>query len=461
MTMLSASYIVAAAAMFAALLYLLFRLRLFITTTTMLVGGLLLIYGPAFLSFTLSSGEHGFLLHRLTGSVGGFNPIFPLIKSKVPNFDAIIIAMNFSVAMMYVSIIVGIETIDFFFAGRVVRMRAALSQWNTQPLRDSLADHRVLLLAILILAVFMFFTSIREHHIAIIRKFLSITVDDNSATRNAFRLHFAASPNYLYRLTLDAIAPTFIVWGLLAGGLRRSWPLFLAASLLLLAALIGKFETLSKAPPAFFLVQLMIAALLVFTNKISWKVGLGISIAVALVLYAITRLIVVFPEGSDIFGVVYYRVFEVGNEALLENFATFPFMHPYMWGANLRPIAMLMGIPYVPSFSIVAHTWYGNYDISVPALFIADARTDFAYAGVIVYSIVAGAACRAIDAVTLVRGKTVIAVAVLCATFIGVFTLLVTAINTAFLSGGLLLAPLLVGSVVATTHIWAGNRWKT
>jgi Na+-translocating ferredoxin:NAD+ oxidoreductase RnfD subunit len=47
-----------------------------------------------------------------------------------------------------------------------------------------------------------------------------------------------------------------------------------------------------------------------------------------------------------------------------------------------------------------------------------------------------------------VHGKTVVSVAVLGAAFIGVFTLLITALNTAFTSGGLVLAPVLAGLLV-------------
>jgi len=213
--------------------------------------------------------------------------------------------------------------------------------------------------------------------------------------------------------------------------------------------MIGKFETLSKAPPAFFLVQLMVAALLIFTNRMTWRSALAAACLVAFVLYAVTRLIMVFPEGTAVIHVVYSRVFEAENQSLLENFATFPFMHPHMWGANIRPIAILTGQPSIPAYSIVAHTWYGTYDVSSPSLFIADAWADFSYAGVIVFSLIAGAVCRLIDAIFLVHGKTVVSVAVLGATFMGVFTLLITALNTALLSGGLLLAPILAGLLVA------------
>jgi hypothetical protein len=216
--------------------------------------------------------------------------------------------------------------------------------------------------------------------------------------------------------------------------------------------LIGRVDTLSKAPPAFFLIQLMIAALLTFTNRITWRSALALACAVALVLYGTTRLVMIFPQGTAVLDVVYNRVFETENQALLENFATFPFVHPYMWGTNLRPVAILLGLPYTPAFGIVAFTWYGTYDVTSPALFIADAWADFSYAGVIAFSLIAGAVCRSIDAIFVVHGKTVVAVAVLGAAFFGVFTLLVTALSIAFISGGLLLAPVLAGLLVTATR---------
>jgi hypothetical protein len=459
MTMLSASYAVAAAAMFGAVLYLFFGLRPYVTTTTMLVGSLLLIYGPAFLSFTLTSGEPSFLVNRLLNLYTGSlipHPIFAIIKGKVSDFDSVIIAMNFSIALMYASVITGIEAVDRLIPKRIATMQSAVTGWNTQPLHDDVEGHRILLTVILAFAALMLFFSITEHHIATISKFLSIPGGDNNAARNLFRLHFATSPNYLYRLILAAVAPMFVIWGFLAGGLSRSWPLLLAACLLFIATMIGKFETLSKAPPVFFLVQLMVAALLTFTNRITWRSALAGACVVALVLYAVTGLIMVVPDGTTV-QTVYSRVFEAENQSLLENFATFPFMHPHMWGANIRPIAILTGRPSIPAYSIVAHTWYGTYDVSSPSLFIADAWADFSYAGVIVFSLIAGAVCRLIDAIFLVHGKTVVSVAVLVATLMGVFTLLVTALNTALLSGGLLLAPILAGLLTAAIRYF-GQR---
>jgi hypothetical protein len=331
-------------------------------------------------------------------------------------------------------------------------MRTALTNWNAQPLQDEMANHRSLLIAILALLLVMSFFSITEDHIATIWHFLSIKGDDENVTRDAFRLHFAGSPNYLYRLILSAVAPMFVIWGLLAGWRSKSWSLLLSAFLLFIATMIGKVETLSKAPPAFFLIQLMVAALLTFTNRITWRSALGGAGLVALVLYATTRLTIAIPQGLAGLAFIYYRVFEVENQALLQNFATFPFIHPHMWGTNIRPIAALMGVPFMPAYSIVAYTWYGNYDVTNPTLFIADAWANFSYAGVIAFSLIAGAICRSVDAIFLAHGKTIVGVTVLGAAFIGIFTLLISALNTALVSGGLLLAPILAGTLVTANQ---------
>jgi hypothetical protein len=210
--------------------------------------------------------------------------------------------------------------------------------------------------------------------------------------------------------------------------------------------MIGKSETLAKAPAAFFLIQLLLAALAIFTNRITWRTAIGIAGAATVLLFAVFKLIL---PPADVIESIYNRVFEVENQSLLENFAVFPALHPFMWGTNLRPIAMLAGItPYVPTFIIVAYEWYGNYEITSPALFIADAWAGFSFPGVIVFSLVAGITCRSLDTIFLRRGKTVLAVAIIGVAFGGVFSLLTNALNIAMLSGGLILSPALAAVLV-------------
>jgi hypothetical protein len=242
----------------------------------------------------------------------------------------------------------------------------------------------------------------------------------------------------------------FVIWGFLAGWLKRSWPLLLATTLLLLVTMLGKLELLAKGPQVFFLIQLLLAALLTRTNRLSGKTVLLGGAVVAILIYATTLLII--SEDQSILAIAYRRVFEVENETLVQNFAVYPHLHPFMWGANIRPVAFLIGAPYVPSFRVVAMIWTGDPNVTAPTLFIADAWADFAYPGVFVFSIIAGAVCRAIDVRFLATGKSVASIAVLVATVWGVLTLITTALNTALFSGGLLLAPVLAAVLLAASR---------
>jgi hypothetical protein len=123
-----------------------------------------------------------------------------------------------------------------------------------------------------------------------------------------------------------------------------------------------------------------------------------------------------------------------------------------MWGANIRPLAALMGRPFTPAFSLVAYIWYHDHNITSPTLFIADAWADFSFVGPFVFSILAGALCRGLDLSFLARGKTVLGIAVLSATFWGVLTLISTSLSIAMITGGLLLAPALAALLVWAAH---------
>jgi len=453
------SYIIAATAMLATVFYLFLQLRAYLSTTYMLVVALLLIYGPASLIYTLTLGRPHFLISWLIfGVINDPHDIFVRIRSRLPDFDAVVISMNLSLALMYAGVIAGIETVNRLAPIRAAKEALALSNWNSQPLRDEDSTRRLLLTAILILALFMLYVSISEKHLSIITHFFSIKDNDD---RDLFRMNFAGSQSYTYRVVLSALAPMFVIWGFLAGATRRSWGLLAAAALLLACTLIGKIESLSKAPPAFFILQLMLGALLLLTNRVSiWLLTIG-GLAVFGFIYLVTRLIIVFPEGIFPLLWLHTRLFEVSNQTVLEYFAAFPHMHPYLWGANIRPIAALLGVPYTPSFTTVADIWFGEPGITNPALFIADGWADFSYVGVIVYSIIVGALCRAIDLTFLANGKSAVAVAVLGASVWGLLTLLTTALNIALFTGGLLLAPALAAMLTLSGRILASKDLRT
>ena len=184
-----------------------------------------------------------------------------------------------------------------------------------------------------------------------------------------------------------------------------------------------------------------------------------VSVVTLIIFYPIIRLAVPEVDEMEVVGFFYYRAFDISNQALLEYFGAFPERIPYMWGANIRPLATLLGHPYVPSFDTVSRVWRFTGGSTTTAMFIADAWADFSYFGVICFSIFAGMVCRAIDIVLLVRGKTVTAVAVLAAAFIGIYNLMISALPTSMLSGGLILPPVFVFVILECQRIVAARRF--
>ena len=167
-----------------------------------------------------------------------------------------------------------------------------------------------------------------------------------------------------------------------------------------------------------------------------------------IIFYPIIRLAVPEVDEMEALSFFYYRAFDVSNQALLEYFGAFPERIPHMWGANIRPLAAIWGLQYTPSFDTVSRLWRFTGGSTTTAMFIADAWADFSYFGVIGFSIVVGMICRAIDIILLIRGKTVTAVAVLAAAFIGIYNLMISALPTSMLSGGLILPLLIVIAIL-------------
>jgi len=190
----------------------------------------------------------------------------------------------------------------------------------------------------------------------------------------------------------------------------------------------------------------------------SGRAALAALLVAVLVFFAVIKVMMTSYDQFGAMGFLFYRVFEVPSESLLETFGAFPFRFPHTMGANIRGLSALMGVDFLPAYSLVSRLWHGSDGLSSDALFIADAWIAFSYAGVLAFSVVAGALCRAIDAVFLVEGKTVVSIAVLGAISLGIFTLLVSALNTAAISGGLLLAPLAAGLLVKAVRIFNRPR---
>ncbi|MDT4740709.1 hypothetical protein [Bradyrhizobium sp. WYCCWR 12699] len=433
--MVVASYAIATLAMIGAAAYLIFRCDRFVSASTMLLGFLLLVYGPAYLLY---------MLWRI--------PISAVDKqiSQSVHFPEITVALNLSIGLMFVAVVAGIELVNRLMPAAVKSARDGLKNWSHQPLAR--APGEMWLLGIgLVLAVFMLWISYREHHLQILLGYLSTPGDEFA--KIVYRQQNGGSRVYLFNLVTGTIAPMIIVWaGLVAWG-RRSWILGAVTVLLLAATILGKLETLNKAPIVLFVLQLLLVGYLLFRNNLDWRVCLlGVGVAF-LIFIPIFMIAIPGMQPSEAFEFFYYRAFDFSNAALMEYWGAIPWRLDHMWGGNLRVLSAIVGWKWQPSYDLVARLWRSVDGTHTTAMFIADAWADFSYLGVVIYSLVVGALCRWIDLSLLRMGKSAMTLAVLAASFIGIYNLMISALPTSIVTGGLGL-PLAVAVIQQLSRYW-------
>jgi hypothetical protein len=249
---------------------------------------------------------------------------------------------------------------------------------------------------------------------------------------------------YIYNVYLSALAP-LVVMALWCMSRKRPNDLELKAlfAALFLLVLVGKFGLLSKSPPVLFLLQFLLLRHLVIRGRLSWRVAAGFLGLAAALIFLFVRVTITNIESADIPRFLYYRIFEIPNEAILEYFAAFPqrIIHGWEYGV-FGNFARAPGELVVPNYFLVGEVTRGSLISSSNAMFIADAWADYAWLGVIAFSFLAGFITRCIDLFSLRHGRSDEWVCITCACASGVFTMLTTALPTSTITGGLLLTPL-------------------
>ena len=424
--MSAATFLLAALSMFGAAIYLVKKTRGFISATSMLLGFLLLLYGPAYLVYMLYYNQD--------------SPIYRELM-KTPYFDEASASLNLAIALTYLGCIFGIELIDRLAPQRTKELTQALKNWNTDPLRSASSVDGLLIAANMALIVFMAWTSIREQHLAVISGFLE-TANSQSA-KGEYRLLHAGSNSYAYRVALTSIAPFLLTWGFLQGLIKRNWLLVASSCVLFALTLLGRFETLSKAPIALLAVQIGLGALLCFRNRNSFGLVVAAVAAVILVFYPLIELSI--PEASRATSVTEFflwRTFFISNEVLLEYFSAIPYYISHKWGSNIRLMAILFNEEFSPAYEQVSLLWRGQSGSTSNAMFIADAWADFSFLGVAAASVLAGAICRTIEIVVVAEGKSPLTIGLLACSFVGIVQLMLNSMQSSMLSGGLASIPL-------------------
>ena len=292
------------------------------------------------------------------------------------------------------------------------------------------------LVALAILAVFLGFGKPGQ-----ILSFLAL---ESTRAKQKYRIEFGGQGGYVYQTFIASIAPFLSFLLLLKAAVSRRRYLLVAAALLCVAVFAGKLGTFQKVPWLVYLLQLII----VFQARKRLEIGVGRMLLFLFIVLsgAMAAALIAIPELNPvgIFEWLSYRFFEVNNEVIYQTFYVYPRYLPHTWGMNIGPIHNLFGGGDLISAHTQVANFFGAEGATFDAFFVADAWVDFSYIGVLIMSLLVGGTMKAIDMYITSLGKTPLAVALIGSGMYGLFQLQVTSAFTAFLSGGLLLIPLLV-----------------
>ena len=364
-------------------------------------------------------------------------------------------AVTLSLILMWAGLITGIELSSRSMPALAARSRLVISQWRGAPLgnpahADQLLATLGVLMALYILAVFFGFGKLGQ-----LRNFLSL---ESGHEKLQYRMELAGQGGYLYQLLVASGAP-FVSFLLLTKAAASGRNYLRAAGLLLCAAVFaGKLGTFHKVPWLIYVLQLIIVVQL--RKRLEIGVGRIVLFALIVIAGAIGAAIIAIPEldATSIFGWLAYRFFEVNNEVIYQTFYVYPRYLPHTWGMNIGLVHGLFGSGELRSAHTEVASFFGAEGATFDAFFVADAWVDFGYMGVVLTALLVGFVVKTMDIYITALGKTALAVALLAGGMYGVFQLQVTSAFTAFLTGGLLLIPLLVFAAQALINDLARGR---
>ncbi|QIM53983.1 oligosaccharide repeat unit polymerase [Hydrogenophaga crocea] len=447
---LSLSFFVLSCAATAAFLWFYVRPTLSLSSTALSL--LLFFHGPAFWYYTrrwaLGEGsafdlyreawpEHsgaGDALHTASSQ------FYSSLSAAVRNTE-VMQSLDFAVGLTFACFCLGIWLTDRILKCPPRVHDEALRRWHEQAFLP-MAPHRskqllsMTGLAFVVLLYFFF------HDNQLPKVYVYFATAAGEFEKIAMRREMGGSPSYLFNLLLSTLLPfvAFALWtwwreggGKGVGGL---------ATAMLVLVVTAKLATLSKAPAAIFVLQLM--ALEIARGSLDFTVRQAITLGlVALTLFSIMT----FVANSDLGGAresllfLFYRVCMIPNESLVEYFAIFPGQLPHTLGNDIRWLAILKGVePLQPSFWRVAELMRGAPGSTTTAMFMADAWAAFSWAGIVTCAFIFGCLLRWIDVQLIVkRGRTGTTIAGLGLGHHGVFIGMSTAFQTSLLTGGLLL----------------------
>jgi hypothetical protein len=402
------------------------RVGVNLSLSSVLLGMLVLLHGPAYWYYT-----------RVYGPDTDF---FEIVMSAGGDAD-VIGTLDAALGLGFLGVCLGILCADAIGRVSPARWRRAIDRWQSEALTATPQQATRLATASVVLAVGLLlpFIVLDDQLSKTLNYF---TADLGEFEKIALRRESGGSESYIYNLMLSNVLP-FLAFALLAAA-RAAPPRLRAWALGFIALVaIGKAATLSKAPLSVFALQCSVVWLMVHRIKLSGRVLLQLGVLATLLFMLMAW--IANPSDDEVLLVLdflFYRVFMIVNESLLEYFAAIPHVIAHSWGTQISWVGSLFQVqPSLPTYWLVAEVHRGVIGSTTTVMFVGDAWADFAWVGVVVVSVLIGLTVRLIDHRLIVRsGKSVSSIAGLALGHHGVFIAMSTSFQTALVTGGLIFA---------------------
>ncbi|MCW5668573.1 MAG: oligosaccharide repeat unit polymerase [Hydrogenophaga sp.] len=422
-----------------------------LSVTSVFMGAIWLIYGAGYVAFTRFFGpgvfesllppnpDNKLAQYLICGrELSQYNFILQtsINLNIIPTFDR-------AISLLFIGLTLGCMLADRVCSSSPQKMRLAMNEWSAKP-PEAIGPTRNWMLtlvsagALLLLVYFM----VHDHQISKVWRYFISQAGEFEKIK--MRQSEGGSDSYFFNLMLCTVLP-FICFYLIASLKERRGSFLTLALLITLFVALAKLALLSKAPVVVFFAQIcllfQLRKTLRFRGAIVWTF-----LAALTTLFVMT--FVANPElnATQGLGFVLYRIFMAPNEALLEYFAAIPHLIPHTWGLDNRFLAKILQItPLEATHFRVSELYRGVKGHSTNTMFIGDAWAQFGWAGVIAGSALAGFMFRWVDVqMIIVRKKSAASIAGLALAYFAAFTALSTALQTSFLTGGLLMVVPLV-----------------
>ncbi|WP_413458820.1 hypothetical protein [Herbaspirillum huttiense] len=449
------------AADIAAFIFLLRYLKPTLSLSSTALGMLLFFHGPAYWYYTrrwaFGEGVAVAAYNKAWPQGGGGSApttaqlewssnFYTNMTIAVRNPD-IVSNMDIALGLTMLLFCLGVWLVDRLYKYGPAANGAAINRWSNAaylPLKQG-PSNRILAAAVLG-TLFMLYFMVRDAQLEKIFTYFASNLGEFD--KIAMRRSMGGSKSYFFNLMLGTLLPftAFALWAEWRdkGGMK----LAIATTVFIVLVITAKLATLSKAPAAVFVIQLIVIEILRRSLTISPRQVFAI-VCGSTLLFSIMA----FVANSDLGGArqaiifLFYRILMIPNESLLEYFAAFPWRIPHTHGMDIRWLAGLLGLDTLqPSYFRVAELHRGAPGSSTTAMFMADGWAAFSWVGATTVSLAFGALLRWID-IQLVekRGRSGLTIAAFGMGQYGIFIALSTAFQTALLTGGLgLIVPLLL-----------------